>query len=180
MLRSGGREEALRLPGEDGSGAHGYGTTGAEMRALGFVPLDLQFRPASIVLADGPGCEWTTLGDVPRGPGIYAFTIGPDEDLRVMYVGLTEELWMVTKGRLPTGGGRGGQRYGRPRHAGVTRQRINALIATRQDAGNLVRHWVRPLSSPPTDKAALRSQLLDQEQELITRWELRRIGWNRG
>ncbi len=41
------------------------------------------------------------MGDVPRGPGIYAFTAGGDDDLRVMYVGLTEELWMVTKGRLP-------------------------------------------------------------------------------
>ncbi len=150
------------------------------MRLLSFVPLELQFRPATIELVGGPGCEWTTLGDVPRGPGLYAFTVGPDDDLRVMYVGLTEELWMVTRGRLPTGGARPGQRYGRPRYAGVTRQRINALIAVRHAAGDLVRHWVRPLADPPDDRAAIRVRLLQDEQRLISEWNLRRVGWNRG
>ena len=46
------------------------------------------------------------------------------------------ELWMVTMGRLPgSGGARGGQRYGRPRHAGETRQRVSILIAEQLRSG---------------------------------------------
>ncbi len=164
----------------DGAVEAGHGTTADAMRAFGFSPLQLEFRPASIELPTGPGCEWTTVGAVPSGPGLYAFTIGPDEGLRVMYVGLTEELWMVTLGRLPAGGARPGQRYGRPRYAGVTRQRINALIAARVGGGALVRHWVRPLPDPPQDRAAVRARLLQDEQELIATWKLRSVGWNRG
>lgn len=149
-------------------------------RALGFIPLDLLFRPTTVELPDGPACEWTTVGDVPKRPGLYAFTIGPDDVLRVMYVGLTEELWMVTKGRLPSGDARPGQRYGRPRYAGVTRQRVNALIAPHAARGALVRHWVKPIADPPSDRATLRALLLDEEQALITQWALRRHGWNRG
>jgi hypothetical protein len=78
---------------------------------------------------------------------------------------------MVTKARLPGGGARGGQRYGRPRHAGATRQRVNILIAEQLWAERLVRHWVRQLP-----RAALRAE----EERFITSWELRRIGWNRG
>lgn len=159
--------------------AAGYATTGSDMRSLRFIPLDLVFRPTTVQLPEGAACEWTTVGDVPKGPGIYAFTIGPDDALRVVYVGLTEELWMVTKGRLPGGGARPGQRYGRPRYAGITRQRINALIAPHAAAGALVRHWVKPVSAPP-DRSTLRALLLEQEQALISRWALRRDGWNRG
>lgn len=166
---------------QDGEGAIvGYATTSADMRALGFIPLDLLFRPTTVELPDGPACEWTTVGDVPKGPGLYAFTIGPDDVLRVMYVGLTEELWMVTKGRLPSGDARPGQRYGRPRYAGVTRQRVNALIVPHAARGALVRHWVKPIADPPSDRATLRALLLDEEQALITQWALRRHGWNRG
>jgi hypothetical protein len=51
----------------------------------------------------------------PAGPGLYAFTVEDDRELRVAYVGLTSHLWMVTKGRLPGGQeARGGHRYGRP------------------------------------------------------------------
>jgi hypothetical protein len=95
-------------------------------------------------------------------------------------VGLTEELWTVTKGRLPAGGARPGQRYGRPRYAGVTRQRINALIAPHGAAGALVRHWVKPVSAPAADRPTLRALLLEEEQALIARWALRPDGWNRG
>jgi hypothetical protein len=95
-----------------------------------------------------------------------------DAHIRVTYVGLTEHLWMVTKGRLPgSGGARGGQRYGRPRHAGVTRQRVNILIAGQLRSGRVVRHWVRTLPV-----AALRAE----EERLINSWNLRRVGWNRG
>lgn len=158
----------------------GFAVTAADLRALGFVPLLLDVRSTEVELPYGQACEWTTVGDIPKGPGIYAFTSGDDEDLRVMYLGLTEELWMVTKGRLPNGGARPGQRYGRPRYAGVTRQRVNGLIGEQLRAGKLILHWVRPLAEAPTDRGALRDRLLEVEQELITRWELRRVGWNRG
>jgi hypothetical protein len=91
--------------------------------------------------------------------------------MRVAYVGRTEHLWMVTKGRLPGGGARGGQRYGRPRHAGATRRRVNILIAEQLRAGRVVRHWICQLPS-----AALRAE----EERFITSWDLRRCGWNRG
>ena len=153
--------------------------TAAELTGHGFVALVLEFRPTALVLPEGAACEWTTMGDVPTGPGLYAFTIGA-EDLRVLYVGLTEELWMITKGRLPAGGARPGQRYGRPRYAGVTRQRINALIAGRLAKGETIGHWVRPLADPPSDRTALRARLFEVEQQLISQWDLRRLGWNRG
>ncbi len=53
---------------------------------------------------------------------------------------------MVTKELLPRSGGpRGGQRYGRPKHAGVTRQHVNMLIASQRAQGRRIRHWVRTL-----------------------------------
>ncbi len=164
---------------EQGDAAPGFATTAAELAAHGFVPLVLEFRPTTVVLPQGAACEWTTMGEVPTGPGLYAFTSGT-QDLRVLYVGLTEELWMITKGRLPAGGARPGQRYGRPRYAGVTRQRVNALIAGRHARGETMGHWVRPLADPPSERAALRQRLLELEQQLISEWDLRRLGWNRG
>ncbi|MGH3190087.1 MAG: hypothetical protein ACRDOL_23040 [Streptosporangiaceae bacterium] len=125
----------------------------------------------NVPLPSGQGCEWTTIGEVPDAAGLYAFTVEDDQQIRVAYVGLTGHLWMVTKGRLPGGGARPGQRYGRPRHAGATRQRVNILIAEQLRAGRLVRHWVRQLPL-----AALRAE----EERLISGWELRRVGWNRG
>jgi hypothetical protein len=164
---------------EQGDAGPGFATMTAELAEHGFAPLMLEFRRTSVVLPQGPACEWTTTGEVPTGPGLYAFTSGT-EDLRVLYVGLTEELWMITKGRLPTGGARPGQRYGRPRYAGVTRQRVNALIAGRLARGETIGHWVRPLADPPSDRAATRQRLLELEQQLISQWDLRRLGWNRG
>ena len=156
----------------------GHPVDEATLASMGFMPFILEIRPAHV---DLPGsCEWTTSGDIPKGPGLYAFTVDKAGDLRVMYVGLTEELWMVTKGRLPTGQSRPAQRYGRPRYAGVTRQRVNALVAAQLQQGRLVRHWLRPLENPPGDRVEMRSTLLRMEQELITRWDLRRLGWNRG
>jgi hypothetical protein len=149
----------------------GYRITAHELHQAGFAPLELRITNLAVDLPLGQGCEWTTIGEVPRGPGLYAFTVETGQELRVAYVGLTEHLWMVTKGRLPEGGPRGGQRYGWPRHAGATRKRVNMLIAEQLRAGHSVRHWVRPL---PT--AALRAE----EERLITRWNLRQVGWNRG
>jgi hypothetical protein len=150
----------------------GQPVTATDLSAAGFQPLELVVTSLDVDLLSGRGCEWTTIGQVPAGPGLYAFTVEDDHLIRVAYVGLTGHLWMVTKGRLPDGGGaRGGQRYGRPRHAGVTRQRVNVLIAEQLRAGRVVRHWVRQLP-----EAALRTE----EERLITSWDLRRVGWNRG
>lgn len=160
--------------------APGHPASVGHLGEEGFVPLVLDVRVLDLDLPSGRGCEWTTAGDVPRGPGLYAFTVGEDGDLRVVYVGLTEELWMVTKGRLPLGGARPGQRYGRPRYAGATRQRVNGLVGEQLRQGRLVRHWVRPLADVPADRVILRARLLELEEELIVRWDLRRIGWNRG
>jgi hypothetical protein len=158
----------------------GFPTDEGSLLEAGFIPLELEFRPTDVVLASGRACEWTTKGAVPTGPGLYAFTVEADDQLVVLYIGLTEELWMITKGRTPDGKARPGQRYGRPKYAGVTRQRVNALIAQHIEQGRKVRHWVRPLPDPPSDRVALRALLLKTETELIDRWKLRSLGWNRG
>jgi hypothetical protein len=124
----------------------------AELSSLGFRSLDMTIGRIDLELTGGMGCEWTTVGDVPDAPGLYASTLhrASEDDLRVVYVGMTENLWMVTKGRLPRGGGaRGGQRYGRPTHAGETRQRVNVEVLRAHLDGWTVRHWVRPLPSLP-------------------------------
>lgn len=163
----------VNAPSRATSGTVGAGhpISEGELASAGFKPLHLRPGSLDVDLPSGPGCEWTTVGEVPEGPGLYAFTVEDDHDIRVTYVGRTEHLWMVTKGRLPSGGGRGGQRYGMPRHAGATRQRVNILVAEQLRAGRLVRHWVRPLPA---------MELRAEEERLITVWDLRRVGWNRG
>jgi hypothetical protein len=173
------RRQAAGLPGAIAgpSSSHGpvwpgHPVTAADLRQAGFRCLELRVTSLDVNLPAGRGCEWTTTGEVPDAPGLYAFTVEDDHQFRIAYVGLTGHLWMVTKGKLPgSGGARGGQRYGRPRHAGETRQRVNILIAEQLRSGRVVRHWVRPLPA-----AALRAE----ENRLITSWELRRVGWNRG
>lgn len=150
----------------------GTEVTAQELQALGFLPLALHFTDEAVALPGGTGCSWTTVGEVPEAPGLYAFAVARADALHVVYVGRTAHLWMVTKGRLPrSGGARGGQRYGRPKHAGTTRQRVNILIAAERASGHNVMHWVRPL---PED------ELVAAEKELIVRWRLRLTGWNRG
>jgi hypothetical protein len=153
-----------------------------ELSSLGFRSLDLRIGRTDLKLPGGTGCEWTTVGDVPDEPGLYAFTLQrPSEnDLRVVYVGMTEHLWMVTNGHLPRGGGaRGGQRYGRPTHAGVTRQRVNVEVLRAHQDG-WIRQWVRPLPALFGTKDQVRIALRVEEEALISRWQLRRNGWNRG
>ena len=148
---------------------------------LGFSPLALAVRRPAVSLPEGIGCDWDTVGQVPDGPGHYLFSVEHDGELRVTYVGLTSHLCMVTKGHLPpSGGARGGQRYGRPTHAGVTRRRINVLVAGEMQAGRVVRHWVRRMSVAPTDPRPVDERLRIEEEELIVRWKLRQAGWNRG
>lgn len=108
----------------------GHPVAPADLHQAGFRHLELRVTSLDVDLPGGQGCEWTTIGEVPDVPGLYAFTVEGDQQIRVVYVGLTGHLWMVAKGRLPgSGSARGGQRYGRPRHAGVTRRRVNVRIA---------------------------------------------------
>ena len=143
-----------------------------ELRDMRFIPFDLEIDDAVSLPFGETGVNWNTVGDVPASPGVYAFTVEDDEELRVTYVGLTSHLWMVTKGRLPDGSGRGGQRYGRPKHAGTTRTRVNTLVAEQVILGRTVRHWVKPVSDA--------ADLPELEESLIQKWDLRLAGWNRG
>jgi hypothetical protein len=150
----------------------GTPVTDSELEGLGFIPLTLRIDAHPIQLVGGVGCLWTTVGQVPDSPGLYAFTTSSGVLQHVTYVGLTSHLWMVTKGHLPhSGGARPGQRYGRPKYAGVTRKRVNVLVAAEVALGRTVRHWVRP--TPQDELAAT-------EEEYIVRWRLRTTGWNLG
>ena len=150
------------------------------LASRGFVRHELAFEE-SVELSIGTGRNWNTLGDIPQGPGLYAFTAEnptSQRPLAVYYVGLTSDLWMVTKGQLPGGVARGGQRYGRPKHAGATRQRVNVEIAALLAEGCVVSHWLNPVRIPPD--ADTRTWLRHEEEKLITEWNLRSCGWNRG
>jgi hypothetical protein len=119
----------------------GHAVSVRELLQEGFAALELEVRAMDIEFPFGSGCEWTTLGVGPKGPGVYAFTVGHDDELHVAYVGMTEDLWMVTKGRLPWGQARPGQRYGRPLYAGVTRQRINGSFESSSSSGSVSAGW---------------------------------------
>jgi hypothetical protein len=84
---------------------------------------------------------------VPDAPGLYCFVGQQNQssELRVFYVGMTSHLWMVARGQLPGGIARGGQLYGRPKHAGTTRQRVNAEVARLAADGWTLSHWLRAL-----------------------------------
>lgn len=148
--------------------------TDFELRGLGYQPLDLAWLDRTHDVPPHGACrDFTVLGEIPDCSGLYAFTVEKEDRLEVRYVGMTSHLWMVTKGRLPDGRARGGQRYGRPRHAGVTRQRVNAVLAAEQSGGGRVRQWVLPLGyATPL--------LRDAEEIAIRRWDLRVSGLNRG
>jgi hypothetical protein len=149
-----------------------------QLSTLGFAPLELVAVDPAFDLGGTLGCAWTTAGEVPEGPGLYAFTVEDSEGMRLCYLGMTSHLWMVTKGRLPRGGGsRPGQRYGRPTYAGATRQRINVAIGEQLRAGRRVRHWVRPVALAL--EADVAAALRELEEELIVRFHLRQRGWNR-
>jgi len=177
-----GRASDSALPAVPADQVTGTLVGATDLATMGFRPLKLHISKREVNVGDAVGCEWTTIGDVPDAPGLYAFTLQRQdpEELRVAYVGMTTHLWMVTKGLLPRGGGaRGGQRYGRPIHAGTTRQRINVHIAEAIRDGWSVQHWVKPFDGPSLG-ADPKQTLLVAEAELIRRWDLRRAGWNRG
>lgn len=168
----------------DFSNVPGSITTEEELRTLGFVRLTLEIVERDLPLQRGLGFSFNTVGDVPDSPGIYVFTIQRDGVLRVVYAGMTTHLWMVTKGRLPRSGGeRGGQRYGRPKYAGETRQRINVLLWEQCGQGFDAAHWVLPLTkdaAASNELGTIKGALIAQEELLIAHWKLRMVGWNRG
>jgi hypothetical protein len=156
----------------------GHPVTEEELTALGFLPLALEML-GTVQLLTGVGTNWNTTGHIPDAPGHYLFTVEDGEHMSVAYVGLTSHLSMVTKGTMPGTGGRGGQRYGRPKHAGVTRKRVNTLVTEQLQLGRVVRHWVRAM--PRSATLSETSRLLLSEEELLIRgWRLRELGWNRG
>lgn len=163
-----------------GAPSAGTPVTRMDLARLGFVEHELEAVPRADV-TEGGLIGWNTLGPVPDAPGLYCFIGRPDASsgLRVFYVGLTTHLWMVTKGQLPGGVARGGQRYGRPRHAGATRQRVNAEIARLVSERWTVSHWLRAIEGP-SEPARLQKVLRNEEGRLITLWDLRNVGWNRG
>lgn len=150
-----------------------------ELAQLGFVEHQLEPVPGGDVTEAGL-IGWNTLGPIPDAPGVYCFVGRPNQssELRVFYVGMTSHLWMVAKGTLPSGIARGGQRYGRPKHAGTTRQRVNAEVARLVSDGWTFSHWLRAVEAP-SDPAMLEAVLRAEESHLITMWGLRVVGWNR-
>jgi len=78
----------------------GHPVTLADLRQAGFRHLELRVTRLDVDLPAGRGCEWTTIGEVPDSPGLYAFTVEDHHQIRVAYVGLTGHLWMVTKPKL--------------------------------------------------------------------------------
>lgn len=163
-----------------GPRAPGTPTSRAELTQLGFLKHDLQKLGPSDALSIGDGLDWNTLGPVPTGTGLYCFVAEglPDASPRVMYVGLSTELSGIAAGIDSNGGARGGQRYGRPRHAGMTRKRINAEVSRLIQDGQTVTHWFAVLRVP--DREEPRAFLRREEEDLIVRWKLRSRGWNRG
>ena len=151
-----------------------------DLTRLGFVEHPLE-PVTDADVPEGGLIGWNTLGSVPDAPGLYSFVgqKNPSNELRVFYVGMTGHLWMVAKGQLPGGIARGGQRYGRPKHAGTTRQRVNAEVARLAADGWTFSHWLRAVDAP-TDPATLEALLRAEESRLIAIWNLRVVGWNRG
>lgn len=141
----------------------GHPVTEQELRGLGFTPHELRIDRIDVPLVGGTGRNWETDGSVPDLPGLYAFTVIAERDERVTYVGLTTHLPMVTHGsRL--GVSRPGQRHGRPKRAGQTRQRVNVCVTAepRVKMANAV--WGRErcmsavLSTRPIDSSARSSR----------------------
>jgi hypothetical protein len=149
-----------------------------DLLTRGFGPHDLRFRTSDFAAGH---CEWDTMGEVPEVGGLYTFVIHAadrSDAHRVTYVGLTGNLWMVTKGRLPDGSSRPAQRYGRHKYAGATRSRVNGLVAAAKLRGHEVVHWLSPRPVPLGVRADV--FLKPAEEELIRLWRLRETGWNRG
>lgn len=159
------------------AGAHldtGTPVTQVELTRRDFSPFQLQFR-------NGPSaqgtCEWNTLGSVPDAPGLYAFVLTDRCGyLRVTYVGFTSNLWLVTKGRLPSGASRRGHRYGRPKYATSDRSRISGLVCQAIQEGFEVGHWLSPRHFPP--ELELEVALTDARDNLIRTWRTTKHGWN--
>ncbi len=142
---------------------------GFEPRSLQVVAIDVPCRGGRDVLH----AKWRTTGTKVSDGGLYAFTV----DDQVMYVGMTTALEMVTHG-VKGNSARGPQRYGglandkdcRPTQ---TRLRVNSLVNEQLREGRRVLHWLLPLPTATED------ELRHREAELIRRWNLTVLGWNR-
>jgi len=142
---------------------------GFEPRHLLVVAVDVPCRAGREVLH----AKWKTSGPKIGSGGLYAFTV----DGRVMYLGMTTALEMVTHG-VRGAQARGPQRYGglandkdcRPTQ---TRLRINSLINEQLRSSREVLHWLLPIAG------ASEAELKRRESELIRRWGLDQTGWNR-
>ena len=72
-----------------------------ELRVAGYRPLTLRWMGhAHDHPTFGACANFDVIGDVPSGPGLYAFTIDRGENVEVKYVGMSTHLWMVLKGRV--------------------------------------------------------------------------------
>jgi hypothetical protein len=150
--------------------------TNDELHAAGYHRLHLTWRGARFEHPLYDRCrDFDVAADVPQSQGLYLFGLETAAGVDIRYVGMTTHLWMVTRGRLPDGRARGGQRYGRPRHAGPTRQRINAAMTAETERGAVVGLWINPRHEPGGT-----SSLRLEEEKAIERWQLRSHGLNRG
>jgi hypothetical protein len=151
-------------------------SSGDDLPSGGWRPLPIRWLPSSYDHhLFGRTRKFDVVADVPRSAGLYVFGVDLDASVDVRYVGQSSHLWMVTKGRLPGGQARPGQRYGRPKWSGATRQRINAALTEAADAGRTVRMWVKTIGGVIDIKQALDIA----EGDAISRWELCRYGLNR-
>lgn len=117
---------------------------------------------------------------MPDAPGTYLLTVSADGATRVTYAGMTENLWMVTRGRLPDGRSRPAQRYDSTlKYLGDTRRYVNILAADQMRLGRTMTHSVGPLADPQVDPTLRRGILLREEDRWKRRWRLCQVGWNR-
>ncbi len=146
-------------------------TTGNELRAEGWQPFEIRWLDDTCNHHRYETMRsFDVVGKVPSGPGLYIFTLGRDiVDIR--YCGKSKDLWMIAYGKLWYGAPRGGNRYGRPKTAGDTRQWVNSRLMQHLD--DEPRIWTREMPG------AMESDLLEVEDALIDRWHTWQLGWNR-
>jgi hypothetical protein len=145
--------------------------TDGELRAEGWEPFEIRWLDStSNHHRYGPMRSFDVVGAVPSGPGLYIFTLGR-EFVDIRYCGKSKDLWMVAYGKLWYGTPRGGNRYGRPKTAGDTRQWVNSQLT--QHLNQDARMWTRAVPG------ATESELLEIEDACIDRWCTWQLGWNR-
>jgi hypothetical protein len=149
-----------------------YGVNVDELATWGFEPVKIRWLCTTFDDKRYANCrDFDVEGRVPRSSGLYVFVLERHATVDVRYVGRTSDLPMVTLGKTTNGQPRGGQRYGRPKHSGDTRRRVNAALTSDASNGAVVGMWLRRFVSSP---AALASE----EETLISHWRTRFYGLN--